>query len=507
LYNASQLSDQLFNIREGLAGFLPEIALSASIILIILADLILKEKSKYILPYLTAVFLFLILAVEIDQFIEFSVPEKKFLFFRFIHINQFEVAFKIFFAVAAILTLWFIRLSNETKKEDRLKGEFYSIFLALVLGLNLMVMSSNLLMLYLSIEFVSICSYILVTFGFSRKSTEAGLKYILFGAFSSALMLYGMSFLYGFSGSLQFMEPSFMENLEEAGSGMLYLSGILILSGFLFKIAATPFHLWAPDVYQGGPVPLVTFFSIAPKAAGFAVIINFTYPFIFNHLHEYYVVDWQLILGIISILTMTIGNLAALGQNNAKKLLAFSSIAHAGLILGAASAFSQLGVRSIMFYLSVYLPMNFVAFALVDILAGKTGSENVRNFRGLGGKIPVVGVIFVLVLIALTGLPPTAGFNAKLLAFSALWESYQESERQIILLVLITGLVNTVIALFYYLKIPFFMFFRSMENKEVNVKLEMGYKIYLLLMAVPLIALFFRPDWLTDIIQKIILNF
>ncbi|MBX9852330.1 MAG: NADH-quinone oxidoreductase subunit N [Cytophagaceae bacterium] len=501
-----KISSQLEGIIQSLADILPEILLASLFILLIILDLIFRKRSSGVLPYITLAGLLIVLSFTFGQFFEYQTPQLKFLFSRFLHINQYEVFYKIIFAIAGVFTVWFCLLSKPLQNE-KIRGEFYATLVALLLGLNLMVMSSNLLMVYLSLEFVSICSYILATFSFNRGGAEAGIKYILFGAFSSGIMLYGMSLFYGFTGDFQFVEPSYLNALEHIDKIPLLLAGILTLAGFLFKISASPFHIWAPDVYQGAPTPVVAFFSIAPKAAGVAVLINFTYPFYFNHLHELVVIDWQLVLVVVGVLTLTVGNFAALAQNNLKCLLAFSSVGHAGFILTGMIAFSQLGVRSVLFYFSVYLFMNFAAFALVDIMAVLKGSDDVRKFKGLGSKIPFVGVIFVVIMVALTGLPPTAGFNAKLFVFSALWEAYQETGKQILLFVFVFGLLNTVIALFYYLKAPYYMFLKKAEEEEKVADINFAAKIYLLVLTVPLIGFFFKPDLLVNFIEKIILNF
>lgn len=504
--NQISIISQLDSIVQSFSGFYPELALACLFILLILTDLIFRKQAAKLLPFVTIVGLLVTFYLLLNQNCTTAQTHGRFLFFKSLHLDQYEVFFKLIFVLSALLFLWFLLISSYYKKEgEKLKGEFYAIFIALILGLNLMVMSSNLLMIYLSIELVSISSYILTTFAFDRKSSEAGLKYVLFGAFSSGLMLYGMSLLYGFTGSLQFSEPEFLNQLQQGNHIMVTVACFLVLSGFLFKIAAIPFQVWAPDVYEAAPTPIVAFFSVAPKAAGIALLINFTYPFYLSSAGETSI-ELKYFIGIIAIATLTIGNLAALGQNNIKRILAYSSIAHAGFILVALLAFSKFGIWSVLFYISVYLVMNFAAFALVDFISGKIESEDVRNFKGLGGKLPIAGVIFVLVMVALTGLPPTAGFNAKLLAFSAIWEAYQESGEKILLWTFIAGLLNTVISLFYYLKVPYYMYFKQAEN-NTQIKLFASENMFLCLMSIPILVLFFKPDWLMDQLQKIILNF
>lgn len=506
MYTQILISNQLDVISQSLERFCPEIYLAGLFIVLVLADLILKNRSALILPWLTLAGLVPALVLELNQFCDLSSGNVQNLFSGFLQLDQLSVFFKIFFTLASIITSWFVIISSFRRNlMQNIRGEFYSIFIALLLGVNLMAMASNFLMVYISIELVSIASYIITTYSFDKKSSEAGMKYLLFGAFASGLMLYGMSLLYGFSGSLAFNSPEFIQSISSGQHHwMVLLACFLVLAGLFFKIAAIPFHVWAPDVYESAPVPAAAFFSVAPKAAGIALLIHFVYPFVsfsFSGLAE-----MGYFLGFIAIATITIGNLAALGQNNIRRILAYSSIAHAGFVLIGLIAFSKFAVLSILFYFSVYLVMNFAAFGLVDFIASKAGSEDVRNFKGLGGKLPLTAFIFVLVMVALTGLPPTAGFNAKLLVFSAVWEAYQVNREPYLLWAFIAALLNTVIALFYYLKVPYYMYFKKAES-ESSIKLNTSENVFLCLMSIPLLVLFFKPDWLLDQLQKIVFNF
>jgi NADH-quinone oxidoreductase subunit N len=360
-----------------------------------------------------------------------------------------------------------------------------------------MAMAANLLMVYLSLELVSIASYILATFKNDKKGAEGGLKYLLFGALSSGIMLYGMSLLYGFTGTLSFVEVNFFIDLLAINQLPVLLALFLTIGGLLFKIAAVPFHIWAPDVYESSPTPVVAFFSVAPKAAGFAVLGRFLSNI---HLIGYgHFAAIKEILILIAILTLTIGNLSALWQRNAKRMLAYSSIAHAGFILAGLLALNSLGLQSVLFYLAVYLFMNFAAFLLIDAIQHHQHTEEIKQYKGLGLINPLLGIAFLVVMIALTGLPPTAGFTAKLFIFSALWQAYQSSGDTLVLLLFVVGLFNVAIALFYYLRIPFYMFFRN--GKELNV-INLGiYTILLLIILIlPVFLFFFKAEWLMNII-------
>jgi NADH-quinone oxidoreductase subunit N len=495
------LSHKLQSILNNVSGFAPELFLSGLFILIVIADLLLKSRSPKVIPWITLSGLVFAVFLVVPQF----YSNGKFLFGAMILLNKMSIIFKILFLTAGILTVLFSEVSETFNKSKKGVGEYYAILVAIVLGLNLMAMASNLLMVYLSIEFVSIGSYILVTYNFNKSSAEAGMKYILFGAFSSGLMLYGMSLLYGLTGSLNFMDPSYLKAWETFDPVILYLSLFLIFAGFLFKISVVPFHIWAPDIYEGGPTPVVAFFSIAPKAAGFAVLLKFLSTFVYwDNFGKYTIVNnvqIQDFLAILILLTLTIGNFSALLQNNAKRMLAYSSIAHAGFILIGALAFTDRGLTSVLFYFPVYLFMNFGAFLLVDVLVDISGSEDVRNFKGLGLKFPFTGVIFVIIMIALTGLPPTAGFFAKFFVFSAIWEAYQNTGKQIFIIVFLFGLLNTVISLFYYLKIPYYMFFKKVDKNLVKYPSK-WVRILVSLVTIPLLVLFFKPDWLINLINR-----
>jgi NADH-quinone oxidoreductase subunit N len=491
------LIQKLHSILESLQYLGPEIMLAVLFILIIIFDLLLKEKSSFITPWIALSGLFLTLYTVCIQSLQGVMLSGG------LYIGK-VLIFKCIFLVTGILTILLSEISPGFNKSKKGRGEYYAILVAIILGLHLMSMASNMLIMYLSIELVSIGSYILAVFSFDKRSAEAGLKYILYGAFSSGIMLFGFSLFYGLTGSLEFSNL-FMQ-LEEAPSLLLLIASIMVFGGLFFKIAAAPFHIWAPDVYEGAPTPVVAFFSVAPKAAGFALLFNF-FGGLYYGSHGLSPdrpssqIDYLLIIGIVIIASLTIGNFSALLQNNVKRMLAYSSIAHAGFILIGLLALSDNGLNSVLFYLSIYLFMNFGAFIMVDMLSDLTGSEDVRNFKGLGLKFPFLGIIFVIILISLTGLPPTAGFFAKFFVFSALWEAYQANGNQILIVVFCFGILNTAISLFYYLKIPYFMYFKKGDHivekypgKWVNILVS--------LVTIPLIIFFFKADWLINLINR-----
>ncbi len=537
--NSLYLPEQLKQILESIAALLPEMLLSTSFLLMILIDLILhhdqQNEQKFIKNTARSsqiIFFFCIFSVVIilNQIVQqFYIPNDLFLFDRMLVLDLKAVMFKFLIILSTIFTLAHVYV---TKKE--FVTEFYPILISMVIGLCLMTMSVNLLMIYLSIEIVSVSSYILTTIDKTRKSTESGLKYILFGASASAVMLYGMSLLYGMTGTLDITSPDFSRNISQIDSVASTVAIVLTISGFLFKISASPFHVWTPDVYESAPMPVVAFFSVAPKIAGFLVAIRF-YSAVPNNL--------QTITAVLAMASITFGNFSALWQNNAKRLLAYSTIAHSGFILIGLVTMSELGLTSVVFYLIITLFTNLAAFLLVDFveiqsttnnkqlsviptLVGENSNKSfgnplkktptkaeigkqsllenrkskIENLSGLGRLNPFYGIMMVMVMISLAGIPPTAGFFAKLSIFSALWETYQATNQSILLWLFIFGLLNTAIALFFYLKIPFYLFFKEpLENQTF----ELNSKQYFLaiILVLPILILFFKADWLMDLIS------
>jgi NADH-quinone oxidoreductase subunit N len=502
--NLSQILNlKLGGIIEGLSFLTPEFFLIFLIVLILVLDLFLKSpkgKQTVFIVTIAGFFGYVALLFRLKWMLD---GETLYLYSHSIKVSTFNIIFKLIFALAAFITLIFSSLSVFFKQEKENRIEYVAIVLSSLLGLNFMVMSTSLLMLYLSMEFVSIVSYILTVYAFTSKSREGALKYYLYGVFASAVMLYGISLLYGFSGIVNFEHPDFLSGLMQGGGWLPLVGFWMLLAGFLFKIAAFPFHVWAPDVYEGAPTPISAFFSIAPKAAGMVVLIHFLISVQHLEFDQFLLsLAWKKILLVIAMLTIAAGNFAALFQNNLKRLLAYSSIAHSGLLLGAIVAFNDLGISSLVFYIVVYLFMNFGAFLMVEILSGLTGSEDVSKYKGIGNKIPFTGAIFVIILIALAGLPPTAGFTAKFLLFSSFWKAYLVNNDSLMLLFLLFAVLNTVISLFYYLKIPYYMYFKKGDNLEA---IEVGKREVVLLIALvlPLLVLFFKPEWLLNYIESI----
>lgn len=407
-----------------------------------------------------------------------------YLFHHLLYIDHKSVFFKILIVIAFLFVLIHVKIADTV-----LPNEFYAVLLVVVMGLFLMTMAVNGLSIYLSIEFVSVGSYFMASLGREKKSSEGGLKYLLFGALSSAVMLYGLSFLYGMTGTLDLTSEVFTNQLVENHSSLVLIVGFLTLTGVLFKLSLVPFHIWTPDVYEGATTPVVAFLSTAPKAAALLMLMR---------LLSVLTADFQQLMGIIALLSILIGNLSALWQNDLKRLLAYSGIAQAGFILMGLVAFNQSGFESATFYIIVYVLMNLAAFLLLDLIG--EGSIDLPSFAGKGTSQPFLSICFTIVLVALVGLPPTAGFTAKLLVFSSLWESYQATNNGLLLVLLVVGLLNAVISLFYYFKIPFYLFFKNnISSKTTNSPLFGRMMAFLLTLA--LILLFLKADWLVGYIK------
>jgi NADH-quinone oxidoreductase subunit N len=482
------VNEILQSIRESLAYVAPEILLTIGIIALIVLGLFKKVNSN--LP----VFITMIISAIAIWLVIGSPQTGVKLFYEMLLYDSFTTVLKILFNASVILTCIMVLQRNLVPN----RTEFCILILTIVLGAHFLVMSSNLVMLFISFETISIASYVLAGFSNEKKSAEASLKYFLFGSAASALMLYGFSILYGITGSLYFTGSKYTMYLASADINAVLIGGLMVVGGMLFKISAAPMHFWTPDIYEGAPVPVIAFFSVVPKLAGMAVLIRFI---ISISIFGQSTINWQMILAIIAMLTIAVGNFAALAQTNLKRLMAYSSIAQSGFLLIATVALTNQSMRFFLFYATVYMLMNFLVFIYVESFEEK-GFANVADYSGIGKNFSLPLILMFVGLISLTGLPPTAGFTGKLFLFSALWESYQLTGKSILLWLLIFGLLNTVVSLFYYLKIPYNAFLKSgqVAEKQNFLTLENLLGSILVLM---ILALFFLPGLLMGWINKV----
>ena len=375
--------------------------------------------------------------------------------------------FRLVFAVIGAMVLITAIPTREVRRSPREGGsgsELVMLVLVIVLGMNLMATARSLLMIYLAIEIVSVLSFVLAGFrlGTAReegRSSEAALKYVVFGGVASGVMLYGMSWIYGLARSL--FLPDIAERIaimtRESGHmpSAIAVGAACILAGFAYKISAVPFHMWAPDVYEGSPTIVAAFFSIGPKAAGFAVLVRFFHDAIGAQaaIAATPSIPWPILAGVLATVTMTVGNLSALAQTSLKRLLAFSSIAHAGYMLLAFSVFNDDGITAIVFYIVAYCAMNLGAFLVVMAVAEQNGGdETIAGIRALGRRAPLMAAAMAIFLFSLVGLPPFSGFIGKVYIFTALLHAGGAYQGWYIALAVI-GVVNSVVSLVYYARI------------------------------------------------------
>lgn len=481
--------ESLESIRMSAAFLASDLILAAGILLLIIAGLI--WRSQVLFHCLALAFIGFASAELLTSWSFGDEPVT--LFGGSIKINDFSVFLNLLISLGGIFTVIMTWLS--TKHQQRL-SEYYALILSVLLGAHLLVMSESLMMVFIAIELISICSYILTAFAFDKKATEGSLKYFVFGSVASAIMVYGFSLLYGMTGTLSFTTIEFLQGLAEHPTPLFLTAATFSLGGFLFKIAAAPMHPWVPDVYESAPMPVVAFFSVVPKLAGFGILAKFLT--ILNMRGQ---TDWQLVIGVITIITLTVGNFSALWQKNVKRLMAYSSIAQSGFLLVAVLSFSTNGYQFFLFYASVYLLLTFLVFFYLQEFE-QIGAATIASYAGMGRSFFWPSFFLLVAMIGLTGLPPTAGFTAKLFIFSALWEAFAATDNKLLLWVLVFGLLNTVVSLFYYLRIPYYAFVRSMEgppplNNFTRTNLLGAILVLLILL------LFFKPGLLMGWINKI----
>lgn len=408
--------------------------------------------------------------------------------------DRFSSWLKIICDVAGALTFL---LSLPISQRHKHISEYTALVLSVVLGAHFLSMSVGMVMIFLSLELISISSYVLAGYSFRQEGAEGSLKYFLFGTASSAIMLYGLSLLFGLTGSATIASQEFVEGLLAHQSLLLLVAGLMALAGFLFKMAALPMHFWAPDVYQAAPMPVVALFSVVPKLAGLAVLTRFVLA---ATAYGQTLIDWKAIVGLIAIFTITAGNVAALRQVNAKRMMAYSSIAHSGFLLVGVAALTEQSVQFMMFYAAVYFIANYVVFGYLQYFEDR-GVLTIPEFSGTGRTDPAAHALLLIAFISLTGIPPTAGFTAKLLIFTGLYDAYRIADDPFLLWILVLGLLNTVIALFYYLRIPYFAFLREAEIP--HAKYLTWTNFFGLVLVLALLGLFIRPDGLMGWINKI----
>ncbi len=448
--------------------FQPELALTFGTLFLLVLDLFWKKSAARV-AFLTvgALAVLGIAAALLAGQPQEATP----LFNGMVANDAFANFFKWLFLAAGGLTV-LIASQGKDFPPQRI-GQFYALLVAIVLGMFLMASATDLLMIYLSIELVSMVSYALAGFRKGdRKAAEGSLKYVIYGGVASGVMLFGMSYLYGLAGTTSLLDlgPRILA-LQASGASLaatriaLVVSVVLVMSGIGYKVAAVPWHMWCPDVYEGAPTPFTAFLSVGPKAAGFALALRFfTSAFAgptsaaTGFAEALAGIPWPAVAGVVAAVTMTLGNFTALSQTNLKRLLAYSSIAHAGYMLMGLSANSALGAQGVMIYMLVYLVMNLGAFLVVILVAEGTGSESILDYKGLAKRQPVAAVAFAIFLFSLTGIPPFAGFVGKWYLFYAVVERIPGPGGGWYAVLALIGALNTAVSLYYYVRIVRAMF-------------------------------------------------
>jgi NADH-quinone oxidoreductase subunit N len=462
---------------------LPEIFLSLAIMFLLMLGVFIKKSFKLV-NLLTILSLIFAIALVLNQ------PNEIVKIFNESYIID---RLSIFMKVLTLLFCFFVLLSSKDyiKSNNIDKIEYPIIILASTLGMILMISSYDLIIFYLGLELQSLCLYILASFKRDdERSTEAGLKYFVLSALASGLLLYGCSLIYGFTGSTNFEIIS--ANLDEANTGAVF-GIVFIIVGLAFKVSAVPFHMWTPDVYEGSPTSVTSFFALVPKIAAISVFIRFMYvPFV-NVISQ-----WQTIIIFLSIASMILGAVAAIGQSNIKRLMAYSSIGHMGYALAGIAAGTNAGIQSTIIYLTIYLVMNLGAFGCIFMMKRENiFYENINDLSGLSKNHPMLALSFLIILFSLAGIPPLAGFFAKFYIFMAVIEVKMYA-------LAIIGLVTTVISAFYYLRIIKVIYFDK-PKKPFEESYDWGLKISLILSSILILTYFIYPSILVDTISSILI--
>jgi NADH-quinone oxidoreductase subunit N len=408
-------------------------------------------------------------------------------------VDPFSQFFKVIIVLGSLIATFMTFNSKELRESKNSMGEYYILLIGMTLGMFLLASANNLLMIYLAFETMSICSYILA--GYTKevkRASEASLKYVIYGSLASGLMIYGISLLFGLTGSFNLLEINNAIQNSAGNELALITAGLLIFAGIAYKISAVPFHFWTPDVYEGSPVATTALLSVVSKAAGFAVLIRFlnagfidktTFTNdIWNTVSAF---DWSYLIAIIAVITMTLGNLIALWQDNVKRMLAYSSIAHCGYMLMGVMVMTTAGMEGVLFYFITYLLMNFGAFLVVQLIANKIGSEDMNDYAGLAYKNPFIAAAMTIFMLSLMGMPPFAGFLGKFYLFTPVIEAGYVG-------IAIIGVLNSVVSVFYYAKVIRNMYLRGDVETTERISFGKPNMVFLYCLVVPVVLLVFN---------------
>lgn len=470
-----------------MAVIAPEVILSLFAMALLLINVFVKGESKGYLGYLS------IAGIVVSLFSLLSgwdSPTES--FSGTIVQDNFAIFFKAIFLISAAMSI--LITDKYLEREGCNQGEIYPLILFATVGMMLMAAGTDLMVIFLGLEVLSVSLYVLA--GFNRgsmKSNEAGLKYFLLGAFSTGFLLYGMALTYGATGTTKVAKiAAFITEAGIGTSNIMLLAGMLLMAtGFAFKVAAAPFHMWTPDVYEGAPTPMTAFMSVGPKAAGFAAFLR-----VFLVALPALQPEWTWLIWVLAVLTMTVGNITALYQQNIKRMLAYSSIAHAGYVLVGFAAGNAVGTAGVLFYMLSYAFMNIGAFAII-ILVGKKGEENsnVSDYAGFGYKHPILGIAMCIFLFSLAGIPPAAGFIGKFYLFSgAVQAGY--------IWLAVIGVLNSAASVYYYLRVMVFMYFKEPTEEFEWVKLTPAFIVCLIIAVAGVLIPGVLPGVFLELAQK-----
>ena len=467
---------------ENLSLILPEIFISLAIMLFLIIG-VFKKGSSSLIYNLTTISLVILLAILLNL----NSAQETSLFNQSYKIDSLSNFMKIIMIISGIFVM--LASSKYLQIIKISKIEYPVLVLSAILGMMVMISSNDLIVFYMGLELQSLALYVLASFNRDNLlSTESGLKYFILSALSSGLLLYGCSLIYGFSETTNFNE--ILNNSSGAEYGLTF-GIVFILVGLAFKISAVPFHMWAPDVYQGSPTSVTIFFAILPKIAALTVFIRFLYVPFLNMIDQ-----WQMIIIFISIASMIFGAVAAIGQTNLKRLVAYSSIGHMGYAIAGLSVGTNQGIQSSITYISIYFVMNLAFFSCLFMLRrGDDYFEKVDDLSGLSKNHPILAFSMMVILFSLAGIPPLAGFFAKFYIFMAVIE-------QSMYFLAVVGLLSTVVAAFYYLRIIKIIYFDP-EKEMYEKNHHIGLKITLFLSTIFITAYFIYPRGLTEIVSKI----
>ena len=462
---------------------LPEIFISLSIMFLLVLGVFKKNSSKLVYNIALLILLFSII-ITLNE--TYSI-DRITLFNDSIVIDYMSSLMKIITLISAFFVL--VISPSYLKTFKIFKIEYPILILSSVLGMMVMISSNDLMVFYMGLELQSLALYVLATFNRDQlKSSEAGLKYFVLSALSSGLLLYGCSLIYGFSGSTNFDIISYQLNSNEYA---LTFGIVFILVGLAFKISAVPFHMWAPDVYEGSPTSVTLFFTMVPKIAALTVFIRFLYVPFLNLIDQ-----WQIIIIFLSIASMLFGAIAAIGQKNIKRLIAYSSISHIGYTLAGLTTGSNDGIQSSIIYISIYVIMNLALFScLLMLKRNNKYYENIEDLSGLSKNHPLLSLSFLIILFSLAGIPPLAGFFAKFYVFMAVLE-------QSMYFLAIVGLLSTVIAAFYYLRIIKIIYFDK-ETDKFDRDHSLWLKFSVTFSTILILFYFVFPSELIDLVSRI----